>query len=556
MKNFFSAKWVLITIILLAAVLRLWHLGSIPPSLNQDEASLGYNTYSILKTGRDEYGSFLPIIFKSFGDYKPGLYIYFDIPFVATLGLNEFSTRLPSALAGVLSVFLIYLITKQLFNQRKVGGIKLEVAAAFVAAFNPYLIYFSRGAWEANVALTLTLGGIYFFLKALKNSRWVILSMILFAATLVTYQGAKLSSAIVVGLMVTVYFKEIKTIKYKHIATGVVAGLLIATPVVLSILNGQASRLTVYSIFSYHRPQQVLTNLLDQGGEKIRSLSYYLFHSNTLDTARGVATRWFNSLSAKLLFFEGDTQNPINTAPYQGILLLTDILFLPLGIFYFIKNKAEKGSIFIFLWLLFAPLAAALSRDQTNAVRSLNMAVPLIIIISAGLLETFYFLEKYFGKKLSWALISFLYVFSLTYFLDAYFIHLPAHNSSLWRYGYKDAVTYVSAHESEYDNIVFEQSYNQPYIYFLFYQKYDPAAYQNIAKLAMGENQLDVGLVNSLGKISFSNIDWEVVKDEIGSLVVASPIKIPQNYSDNAILLDKIMYLNNIDVAFYILKIK
>src|SRR3989304_6317172 len=107
-------KYYLLIILGIAIVLRLWKLGSIPPSLTSDEASLGYNAYSILKTGRDEYGQFLPIIFKSFGDYKPGLYVYSTVPFVAFFGLNEFSVRLPSAIAGVIAVWLLYKIVSSL----------------------------------------------------------------------------------------------------------------------------------------------------------------------------------------------------------------------------------------------------------------------------------------------------------------------------------------------------------------------------------------------------------------------------------------------------------
>ena len=61
-------------------------------------------------TGKDEYGNFLPLNLKSFGDYKPALYAYLEIPFIAILGLNELSVRLPSVLAGVGIVFLTFLL--------------------------------------------------------------------------------------------------------------------------------------------------------------------------------------------------------------------------------------------------------------------------------------------------------------------------------------------------------------------------------------------------------------------------------------------------------------
>ena len=95
MKKYF----ILVAALLLGFYLRIHNVANMPNGLTWDEAALGYNAFSILKTGRDEFGKFLPIIFKSFGDYKPGLYVYLAVPSVAIFGLTEFATRLPSVLA-------------------------------------------------------------------------------------------------------------------------------------------------------------------------------------------------------------------------------------------------------------------------------------------------------------------------------------------------------------------------------------------------------------------------------------------------------------------------
>ena len=164
----FVTRYTLLLIILLALFLRVWRLGVNPPHLTPDEAALGYNAYSILRTGRDEYGKLLPIIFKSFGDYKPGLYVYLTVPFVGLFGLNELAVRLPSALAGVLAVYLIYRVVLEVFkeNTSKINYQRLAMMASFLLAISPWHIHFSRGAWEVNVSLTLTLAGIYFFFRA------------------------------------------------------------------------------------------------------------------------------------------------------------------------------------------------------------------------------------------------------------------------------------------------------------------------------------------------------------------------------------------------------
>src|SRR3989344_1739996 len=130
----------LITLILiLAASLRLWRLGSIPPGLTADEASLGYNAYSIINSGRDFWGETFPIIFKSFGDYTPGLYVYLSIPFIAIFGLNEISVRLLSAISGILIVYLFYLISGQVLKYSKYKEYERHggIIAAFIASVNP-----------------------------------------------------------------------------------------------------------------------------------------------------------------------------------------------------------------------------------------------------------------------------------------------------------------------------------------------------------------------------------------------------------------------------------
>src|SRR3990167_9264559 len=116
-KNF-----LIFLVLFLAFVLRFYHLNLTPPSLYWDEASLGYNAYSILKTARDEHNRFLPLTnFAAFGDYKPPGYIYLAVPTIAAFGLNDFSIRFPSAFFGVLTVLITYLLTKKLWKNEKIA---------------------------------------------------------------------------------------------------------------------------------------------------------------------------------------------------------------------------------------------------------------------------------------------------------------------------------------------------------------------------------------------------------------------------------------------------
>src|SRR2546421_71148 len=44
-------------IFLLGAVMRLYGISKVPPGVNRDDASIGFTAYSLLHTGKDEYGS-------------------------------------------------------------------------------------------------------------------------------------------------------------------------------------------------------------------------------------------------------------------------------------------------------------------------------------------------------------------------------------------------------------------------------------------------------------------------------------------------------------------
>ena len=79
-------------------------LSNIPIAPDWDEVALGYDAYSIMHTGRDEFGTFLPVALRSFEDYKPALYAYLSIPTVAVFGLTVFAVRLPSVVMGVVGI--------------------------------------------------------------------------------------------------------------------------------------------------------------------------------------------------------------------------------------------------------------------------------------------------------------------------------------------------------------------------------------------------------------------------------------------------------------------
>jgi 4-amino-4-deoxy-L-arabinose transferase-like glycosyltransferase len=170
----------------LVTVVRVYDIGGNPPGFFCDEASYGYNAYSILETGKDEHGARLPLFFRAFGEYKLPVYTYSQIPFIAAFGLSELAVRLTTAAYGVLTVLAVYLLVRALFRREA-----LAVAAAAVLAVLPWHIHYSRtGLGEIIVYpffLTLSL---YLFHLGTRRPRWWLAAGLAFGLTLYSYRAA------------------------------------------------------------------------------------------------------------------------------------------------------------------------------------------------------------------------------------------------------------------------------------------------------------------------------------------------------------------------------
>src|SRR5438067_1428184 len=129
----------LISIFILAVFLRFYQLSDIPSGLTNDEADIGYDAYSLAKTGHDQWNQFLPISgFIGFGDYRLPLYTYLVVPSVIAFDLSTFAVRFPSALFGAISTLLMYFFASKIF------GKKIGLLSAFLFAVSPWSIGLSR----------------------------------------------------------------------------------------------------------------------------------------------------------------------------------------------------------------------------------------------------------------------------------------------------------------------------------------------------------------------------------------------------------------------------
>src|SRR3989344_5056990 len=181
--------WIVIILITcLGGFLRFYKNITNPPSLNIDEVAYGYSAYSILKTVKDENGVMMPLTFKSIGDYKNTVLIYSLVPSIAIFGLNEFGVRFTTALAGMLSIPVFFLLLKTLLKNTR-----LALIGSILLSVSPWHIYYSRYASESLMGTFLLILGVWFFIKMFEGGRlWAVGASVILTLSLYTYHSHRL----------------------------------------------------------------------------------------------------------------------------------------------------------------------------------------------------------------------------------------------------------------------------------------------------------------------------------------------------------------------------
>ena len=529
-------KYLLIGILVLAAVLRLWRLGEFP-ALNADEAAIGYNAYSLIQTGKDEHANSWPIHFQSFNDYKPGLYFYLVLPFVKLFGLNIWSIRIPGALLGVATVYLVYLLVKEMFlgSKFKIGNWKLEILAAAMLTISPWHIHFSRGGWEVSAATFFITLGLWLFLKALKNPKYYWLSALSLLLSLYTYHAARIVVPILGLSLLIIYWKQVKKNLKPAIMAVVLAGVLLLPLAIDLVRSDTFSRAAGVGLFADTGP---LSRINEQRGEHtdFTGVISKIFHNKATNYGLAFLQNWGQHFWGEFLFLSGDDIQR-NKVPETGQMHLFEIITVVVGLVGIVgslvspssKDRTRKSWRIILVWLLVAPVASALTFQSPHALRAHNMVIPLTIISAYGLV----LIVKWLGRLKNWRVVGFslvgvLIVWSFVRYLHMYWVHMAKEYPFSSQYGVEELVNYLQENQERYERIVVTDRYDQPYILFLFYLKYPPEKFQLEHSLT-SRDEFGFSTVREFGKYRFESIDFENTRVEYpGALIVGTDEEIPE----------------------------
>ena len=432
----------LAAILLLGAGLRTYNLTDNPHGFFADEASFGYNAYTILRHGTDEYGTRFPLLFRAFGDYKLPIHTYGLVPFVAVFGLTETAVRLASAAFGTATIAALYLLARVMFRSHLAG-----LLAALVLAVEPWHAHYSRTGFEfVSFPLFLVLGWALFFLGRERPRLWLIAAALL-ALTLYTYRAAWVFMPPFLIVLTLLYWPDLRRYWRVAVLSGLVI-LLLSLPLGWHLLLGPDDRIRHVPLLGLER---------GRAGSLLETYSSYF--------------------SASFLFQNGDgSAITRHYLPGHGQLYWFQAPFLLLGITA-IGWRFNRAKALLLGALLLYPSGGILTDVNPISNRTIQGAVLYPLLTALGLLTTIALLERLRRSLRDLALsvfsVSLLLVGGLQVagYLERYHNEYPRLSTGYlgWQWGASDIVRYFVRVQDDYDELVMDADFTQPQILLHFY---------------------------------------------------------------------------------------
>lgn len=487
----------LLFMVMLAFSLRFSYLSYNPPSLNWDEVSYGYNAYSVLKTGADQWGQKYPILnFRAYGDYPTTLNLYLTIPFIVVFGLTDLALRFPHALMGSLLVVSFYFLAYGLTKRKD-----LSLIGAFLVAVGPWYLFPSRFLIQSNLSVFLMVTAAAFFVNRAKKRYFFIISFLFIFLSLFSYHTTRIFTPLLVFVTFLIYRPEIKNkIVYFFIAAllGLSAYILINPE---SRARGNVLFLVDQSAVNRIIEKRVNSNFPEAMERLIYNRPVYFVTEFT--------RKYISYFSPQYLFLTGGTQYQFSV-PNRGLIYFASLPFFYLGILQLVRlSLRDRNYKFILVWLLLSPIPASLTNESAAVIRATTMLPITEIAIVVGLS---WFLTKVPKNWITPAIIIYIFfiIFDTETYLTSYFTDYRTKYSWSWQYGHKEAALYVTDNYQKYDKIITTKKYGEPHEFLLFFMKWDPANYQKDPnKVAYFQDNWY--WVDRFDKFYFVN-DWDVPK--------------------------------------------
>lgn len=549
-------------IVLLAIFIRFFRLGQIPVSLYWDETAILLDAKSIAESGQDIHGqSWWQSIFYSYGDYKLPIYIWAAALTIKIFSANEWSLRLPSAIAGVLTVLISALITKKLF-EKKITSFQstlLFLSTALIVCISPWSIHFSRTGFEGHLGQFFLALAVYFLLLSKQKKYLILLSILSAVLSTYTYFSIRFVWPILYFVIyiylnksyyIDLYYAQKTISKIKVILFNISTQLIIPLLFFLICLQplfkspyyqiSNQFRLSTQSIFNIQDWSLIASKYQQMAGNTF--IAKIIYHRH-LFLFKELLKNYSHHLSLIFLFISGDSNLRHGTAEY-GLFLFPLILVFLVGLFQLAKHHRLELIVLI-SWIILALFPASIPEETPHALRSLNALVPYSIIIGYGLMVMIdYSLNDLSvrGKspinfRLMLMLFFFLLMsFSCCQFLHHYFIHYPSDSAAVWQDPYKIIAQKIYQKQNTYNQILIKNFDNRFYLWLLTFNSY---THQDLLKY-------DLKIVKKIDKIDLDFYNFtSLMNNSYSFVLVGKKDTIEKILNDNNLIANELEYIKN-----------
>ena len=447
-KNFFlinKYNIVLSAIFLIGILIRIVGISDYPNALNVDEASAGYEAYSILTTGNDRNGNFLPVYLVAWGSGQNALLTYLIIPFIWLFGLTTFAIRLPMAIIGCISLFFFYFLLKEITNK------KLALIGLAFFAICPWHILKSRWGLESNLFPDFILYFLYFLIKGLKSKNKKIFYTSFIFAGLSAYAYATsyfFLPLFIIPLLIILIRKKEVTLLQAFFSVCII--FIITLPLILFVL------INTFHLPQLNLPFMTIPKLSSNRYEELTSIFSVDFLTQSI-------SNFANSLYILLLQYDN---LPWNALKFFGTIYPISIIFLFLEILICFSKQVKKIKIdYYYVFNLYFIICLLLMFICEPNINRLNIIfIPIIYYCIIGI----YSLLNYKQKLIPILLIAIYSIFFI-FFISNYF-------SQDWNtyFTFEGNLEEVFNYTNPIKNkkIYITNKIKEPYIYVLFYTKY------------------------------------------------------------------------------------
>lgn len=459
-----------------ACFIRSINITKVPASLNYDEASIGYEAYSLLNYGIDRNGISLPVHFISWGSGQNVLYAYILIPFIKILGLTALSIRLPMLIISCFSIIIAYYLFKNLFK-------KYDLLALFIFCIIPWHIMKSRWGLESNIFPDIILLTIYFYNQFYntKNKKYLYINAILLGISIYSYGTSYMFVPIYLILNLVFLLKK-KMITKKTLILNILIPFIIALPILLFIIINYFN-LDSIKIFNITIPKLYFNRFEDV--TIVKNKNFY---------QQGIS----NFIGNLKLIFNMYDNNKLNSIKGIGVYYSLSIPFLLFGIYSVFKKLKQNPNYFIILSGIISGLLICFL--VTPSIHRINCIwYFLIITIIIGITESIKY-NKYFL-----IIIIFAYSLLFLYFIKTYFTDF---NRIIYRHtneSYIESLNYIKNKHITYDKLIISNEINLPYIYYLLVFEVDPNTYLKTRKVKDMNKEFQE--IEQIGNVYFKQIN-------------------------------------------------